>query len=160
MHIISFYCATFRLVKTIFHFTKSLHTMRTVQIMMAIIAIAFFAPIQLSASTAVSAKESREVIVKKVIEQKGTALAEKLASSKMMKKAKRLAKFLGKGQKIDLESEPDKWMWFWILGWSSAILLSIFGVFVFAPLGYLSWLLWLAGTVCLVIWILKKTGNM
>ncbi len=133
--------------------------MRTVKIMMAIIAIAFFAPIQLSASTAVSAKESREVIIKKVIEQKGTALTEKLASSKLMKKAKRLSQFFGKGDKVDFESEPDRWMWFWIFGWSAAIVLSIMGVFFF-PIAYLGWLCGLAGTVCLVIWILKKTGNM
>ena len=133
--------------------------MRTVQIMMAIIAFAFFAPIQLSASTAVSAKESREVIVKKVIEQKSTVLTEKLSTSKMMKKAKRLAQFFGNGEKIDLQSEPDKWMWFWILGWSAAILLSIMSIVIW-PLAYLGWLCGLAGTVCLVIWILKKTGSM
>lgn len=159
MYAISFYCTTFRLVKIIFYFTKSLHTMRTVQIMMAIIAIAFFAPIQLSASTAVSAKESREVIVKKVIEQKEIILTEKLASSKLMKKAKRLSQFFGKGDKVDFESEPDRWMWFWIFGWAAAIVLSVMGVF-FLPIAYLGWLCGVAGTVCLVIWLLKKTGNM
>jgi Flp pilus assembly protein TadB len=133
--------------------------MRTVQIIMAIIAFAFFAPIQLSASTAVSAKESREVIIKKVMEQKETVLTEKLASSKLMKKAKRLSQFFGKGEQIDLKSEPDKWMWFWIFGWSAAILLSIMSVFTFGAFAYLGWLCGVAGTVCLIIWLLKKTGS-
>lgn len=115
-----------------------------------------------SASNAVSAKESRQELVKKVIDQKGDVLMEKMTDSKMMKKATKLAKFFGKrfgDDKVDFQTEPDKWMWFWLAGWAIGLLLSIMGYFI-PFIWILSSLFWLAGSICLIIWILKKTGNM
>lgn len=114
------------------------------------------------ASTAVSAKETRKEVIKKVVEGQGDLLVEKMSDSKTLKKATRLAKLLGKGDagdKVDFETEPDRWMWFWLLGWGAGLALSIMGFFI-PFIGYLGYLCWLAGSVCLVIWLLKKTGNM
>lgn len=50
-----------------------------------------------------------------------------------------------------LNDPVDKWFWFWIIGWGAAILLT-FSISTW----YLSSLFWLAGTVCGIIWIVKK----
>lgn len=50
-----------------------------------------------------------------------------------------------------LNDPIDKWFWFAIIGWGAAILLT-FSISTW----YLSSLFWLAGTVCAVIWIVKK----
>jgi hypothetical protein len=56
-------------------------------------------------------------------------------------------------------------MWFWIFGWAAGLLLSIVGVAAALGGGFgIFWLLgslcWLFGTISLIIWLLKKTGNM
>lgn len=115
------------------------------------------------ATNAVSAKETRKEVLKKVLEQKGDQFAEKLTEAKMMKKATKASKFLNKkfgGDKVDFQSEPDRWMWFWLLGWAAGFVLYTIGWFTFAPFWYLGYLCWLGGTICLIIWLLKKTGNM
>jgi hypothetical protein len=50
-----------------------------------------------------------------------------------------------------LDDPIDKWFWFAIIGWGAAILLT-FSISTW----YLSSLFWLAGTVCAVLWIVKK----
>ncbi len=50
-----------------------------------------------------------------------------------------------------LNDPIDKWFWFAIIGWGAAILLT-FSISTW----YLSSLFWLAGTVCAVLWIVKK----
>jgi hypothetical protein len=110
------------------------------------------------ATNAVSAAESRMELVKKIQDQNGDAVLDKVANTKMMKIAKKASKLFGKrfaDEKVDFQTEPDRWMWFWIFGWVIGFVL-FFVPFIF----YLGWLFWTAGTVCLVIWILKKTGNM
>jgi hypothetical protein len=114
------------------------------------------------ASTAVSAKETRKEVIKKVVGGQGDQLVAQMSNSKTLKKATRLAKFLGvrdANDKVDFQAEPDRWMWFWLLGWGVGLALSIMSFFI-PFIGYLAYLCWLAGTVCLVIWLLKKTGNM
>jgi hypothetical protein len=115
-----------------------------------------------SATNAVPAKEIRRELVKKVLNQQSDVLIDKMTDAKVMKKVAKVAKFFGKksgGDKIDFQTEPDRWMWFWLAGWAAGLLLGIFAVFVPA-IWYISSLCWLAGTIFLIIWILKKTGNM
>lgn len=88
------------------------------------------------------------------------------------KKMARLQKFMSskKGQKLlgGLDDPVDKFFWYWVIGWGAAIVLSIIasavavgGVFsggfgaayIIALIG---WLLGLAGTVALIVWLVKK----
>jgi hypothetical protein len=136
--------------------------MRTFITCLVLVLIALVAPVAtMQASTEVSAAESRAMLINKVVEKKADFLMEKSVNSKSMKRALKMAKFLGlgDGNKVDFQTEPDKWMWFWIFGWGLAIILSILGVFI--PFIYwIGYLCGLAGTVCLVIWLLKKFGGM
>jgi hypothetical protein len=88
------------------------------------------------------------------------------------KKMARLQKFMSskKGQKMmgGLDDPVDKFFWYWVIGWGAAIVLTIiasaiavggafsggFGAaWILALLGSL---VGLAGTICLVIWLIKK----
>ena len=51
---------------------------------------------------------------------------------------------------VDFSDPVDKWMWFWIFGWGLAILLGLVG------LGTLGWIVGVAGTVALILWLVKK----
>jgi len=60
---------------------------------------------------------------------------------------------------IDLDDEVEKWMWFWIFGWGAAIALSIIAAIIGSVIvSALASLVGLAGTVCLVLWLVKKFG--
>jgi len=60
---------------------------------------------------------------------------------------------------IDLDDEVEKWMWFWIFGWGAAIALSIIAAIITSVIvSALASLVGLAGTVCLVLWLVKKYG--
>lgn len=77
---------------------------------------------------------------------------------------KRIAKFQKKMAAIDFNDPVKKWMWFAIFAGGAAIALSIIwrasitggglgtGIGI---LSTLSWVLWLAATVFLVIWLVK-----
>ncbi len=92
----------------------------------------------------------------------------KKEQKKLKKLQKRLDKMQAKGQDVDFSDPVQKWMWFWIFGWSAAILLSIIGAVVAvggalsggfgigAILVLLGWLAGLFGTVSLIIWLVKK----
>jgi Flp pilus assembly protein TadB len=119
-----------------------------------------------NASVAVSDAQTSEALQLKASEHK-TSLSdilmskiEKRMEKKIAKFQKRLAKKMADGQKVDFKTEPDKWMWFWLFGWGAGFLLYSFGWFVAAPFWYLGYLCMLAGTVCLIIWLLKKSGSM
>jgi len=88
------------------------------------------------------------------------------------KKMARFQKFMSskKGQKMlgGLDDPVDKFFWYWVIGWGAAIVLSIIAAAVTVGsitgggfgIGYLlfliGWLAGLAGTVALVIWLVKK----
>lgn len=90
---------------------------------------------------------------------------------RIAKRQQRLSKFMNKLKakmpEIDLNDPVKKWMWFWIFGWGAWFLLSIIawaavsggiysGTFGFgAVLFTLGWLAGLAGTVALIIWLVK-----
>jgi len=117
------------------------------------------------ASVAVSEEKTSEMLQQKASENEGivaqmTSKMEKRFAKKAAKIEKKLAKRFGNGEKVDFNDPVDKWMWFWIFGWAAGFLLYSFGWFVAAPFWYLGYLCMLAGTVCLIVWLLKKSGNM
>ncbi len=81
---------------------------------------------------------------------------------KEFKAQKRMAKFekLFKKAGVDFSDPVNKWMWFWIFGWGAGLVLSILAAATvtsgFGALWLLSSLCWLAGSVSLVIWLVKK----
>ena len=85
---------------------------------------------------------------KTVIEQQNAALKKEFKAEKRLAKLEKWLKKIN----VDLTHPVDKWMWFWILGWGASILFSIAGVFPLAGL------LGLAGTICLIIWLIKLYG--
>jgi hypothetical protein len=127
-----------------------------------------------SASTAISAKEARESVVKKALSGKVDGLVDAFKGSRIAKKMAKLQKRFGNGKAIDLQDPVNKWMWFWIFGWGAGLLLFIIGGVVavggaasgsgagfgvgaiFSLLGVLCSLF---GTVSLVIWLVKKFGG-
>lgn len=118
-----------------------------------------------NASNAVSEEKTTEMLQQKASENEGftaqvMSKMEKRFAKKMAKMEKRFAKRFGNSTKVDFSDPVDKWMWFWLAGWAAGFLLYSFGYFIAAPFWYLGYLCWLAGTVCLVIWLLKKSGNM
>jgi hypothetical protein len=65
-----------------------------------------------------------------------------------------------KGQKRlgGFSDSVDRWFWFWVIGWGAGILLSILagGVFTSGVIGILWFTLFVAGSVSLVMWLVKK----
>ena len=82
---------------------------------------------------------------KTVIEQQNWALKKEFKAEKRLAKMEQWLKKIN----VDLNHPVDKWMWFWILCWGASILFSAARVFPLAGL------LGLAGTICLVIWLIK-----
>lgn len=136
--------------------------MKTFRITLSLFVFALFTPFaNISASTEVSAKEARETMVKKIATGKAQGLADAMKDTRMVKKLTKIQKrFFGKGQKVDFQDPVEKWKWFWIFGWAAGLVLYSIGWVGVSPLWYLGYLCWVAGTVCLIIWLLKKTGNM
>ena len=96
-------------------------------------------------------KAVTETEVSDVDAKKAKKFEEKLGklSAKIEKKfAKKQAKVGDAG--VDFSDPVDKWMWFWIFGWGLAILLGLVG------LGTLGWIVGVAGTVALILWLVKK----
>lgn len=118
-------------------------------------------------ASVVASSEAAEVSVTTKVEKKGfSAWLEKKAEKQISKKiAKMQKRFAKDGAKVDFQDPVNKWMWFWIFGWAAGLLLSIVGVAAALGGGFgIFWLLgslcWLFGTISLIIWLLKKTGNM
>jgi hypothetical protein len=141
--------------------------MKTLRTFLCLTLVAFFlAPSSNLQAAAPATAEQNQAYAQQMAQQHDAFMAslEAKYGHRMMKRVAKLEKLFAKkksqgGEKVDFKSEPDKWMWFWIFGWGAAIVFSIigFGVPGFYWLGYLCGL---AGTVCLIIWLLKKTGNM
>ena len=84
---------------------------------------------------------------------------------RMERRMARVEKFMSskKGQKLlgGLDDPVDKWFWFWIIGWGAGIVLTIIAAAAltsgtFGILWLLAYLAWLAGSVSLIIWLVKK----
>ena len=113
------------------------------------------------ASQRVAPEAARAAIMEKVKEKYGaevnTSVVDRL-EKKLNKKAAKWMKRLAKKADIDFDDPVDRWLWLWIISWGIAIVLSILGYGVGGLLirGTLAWLLWLAGTVFFIIWLVKK----
>ena len=88
---------------------------------------------------------------------------QKRALKKQAKMEKRMAKFQEKLQKkmnkkaVDFNDPVDKWFWFWIFSWGAAILISLLAVGLVSPfIWVIASLLWLFGTVSLIVWLVNK----
>lgn len=69
-----------------------------------------------------------------------------------------------------LDDPVDKWFWYWLILWGLGLLLTIIasavavggafsgGFGVAWVLYLLGWFAWLGGTVCGIIWLVKKLG--
>ena len=69
-----------------------------------------------------------------------------------------------------LDDPVDKFFWYWLIGWGAGILLSIIAAAAFTGgafsggfgaawvLWLLAWLAWLGGSICGIIWLVKKLG--
>ena len=140
-------------------------TLRTV-LCLAVLSLLLTVSNTANASVAVSDAQTNEALQLKASEHKNSlgdilmSKIEKRMEKKVAKFQKRMAKKMADGQKVDFQTEPDKWMWFWIFGWGAGFLLYSFGYFIAAPFWYLGYLCMLAGTVCLIVWLLKKSGSM
>ena len=84
---------------------------------------------------------------------------------RMERRMERVEKFMSSklGQKLlgGLDDPVDKWFWFWIIGWGAGIVLTIIASAAlasgtFGVLWLLAYLAWLAGSVSLIIWLVKK----
>ena len=142
--------------------------MKTIRFTLGLLVIALLLPATASrASKEVSASEARMEMVKKVAGQK-----DQIAKSlKAEKKALKFKMFKKKGNRVDFSDPVDKWMWFWIFGWAAGLLLSILaaavttgsiysGSFGFGAILFtFAWLAWLFGSVCLIVWLVKKFGG-
>ena len=84
---------------------------------------------------------------------------------RMERRMERVEKFMNSklGQKLlgGLDDPVDKFFWFWIIGWGAGIVLTIIASATlsagsFGILWLLAYLAWLAGSVSLIIWLVKK----
>jgi Flp pilus assembly protein TadB len=110
------------------------------------------------ATAAVSAKETRETILKKVATGDADALLDQFTKTKAGKKAEKWMKKISKkfdGAKLDFSSEPDKWLKYSLIAAAVSIVLSIVGLFSLI-IGLLSWLFWLCAVVLFFYWLFLK----
>ncbi len=123
-----------------------------------------------NAATAISSQEMQQYLTEKMATDQNVAAEKEISlSKKMAKKVAKLQRKLEKFQKriakmtsidIDLQDPVDKWMWYWILGWALGLALSIvFAITSVTPILWLSSLAWLAGTIFLIVWLVKKFGG-
>ena len=84
---------------------------------------------------------------------------------RMERRMARVEKFMNSklGQKLlgGLDDPVDKWFWFWVIGWGAGIILTVIAGATltagsFGVLWALAYLAWLAGSVSLIIWLVKK----
>lgn len=137
--------------------------MKMFKLFLALLLVAAFMPLNPAlASREVSAKEARQMMLKKALGHQtaanGVVSAEKHRLTTV--KAARLM-FGKKASGVDFNDPVDKWLWFWIFAWGIALVLQVLAWGISGwGVGWLSYLFWVAGTVCAVVWILKKFGNM
>ncbi|MEZ4919540.1 MAG: hypothetical protein R2792_10610 [Saprospiraceae bacterium] len=136
--------------------------MKAFKLFLAVLSFALLAPVASQAAVASTEAPQAAIERSEVKKEKKLFSEAKMAKmeKKLAKKMKKINKILGKsGNSVDFNDPVDKWMWFWIFGWGGAILISVLSVFTGGFLWYLSYLLWTAGTVCLIIWLVKKFGG-
>lgn len=84
---------------------------------------------------------------------------------RMERRMERVEKFMQSklGQKLlgGLDDPVDKFFWFWIIGWGAGIILTVIAAAAlttgtFGVLWLLAYLAWLAGSISLIIWLVKK----
>ena len=108
-----------------------------------------------------------EMVVDKVLtaQELKTLAKEEKKQVRMERRIERVEKFMQSkmGQKLlgGLDDPVDKWFWFWIIGWGAGIVLTIIASAAlasgtFGVLWLLAYLAWLAGSVSLIIWLVKK----
>ena len=130
------------------------------QLFLAVMALFLsFSTVQAAVALDVNAAPTAmEVVDKKDIDKKA------LKKQKRMKKLEKFAKKMEKKfQKrgIDFGDETEKWLWYAIIAFGLALLLSVlwvaltftgtgFGYYFFR---YIPWLLWVAGVGCLAYWL-------
>ncbi|HMX41320.1 MAG TPA: hypothetical protein PKD78_13370 [Saprospiraceae bacterium] len=66
------------------------------------------------------------------------------------KTARKVAK---KATPVDFSDSTERWLWLGLFGLGITILMGVLGI------GVLAGLIGLAAVVCLVVWVLKKTGT-
>jgi hypothetical protein len=84
-----------------------------------------------------------------------------LRTEKRMERFQRLLQSPKIQQRIGGLNDPvDRWFWFWIGGWGIGLLLTILtgGMLASGGIGILWFLFFVAGSVSLVVWLLKKFG--
>jgi hypothetical protein len=93
--------------------------------------------------------------------QESTTFSEQGSVSKIQK-AKLFVKKRFAGDKVDFQTEPDRWMWYWLAGWAIGLALTIVGIPLAGTVGLLltsiAGLFWAAGSICGIIWLLKISG--
>ena len=110
------------------------------------------------ATAAVSAKETRETILKKVATGDADALLDQFTKSKTGKKAEKWMKKISKkfdGAKLDFNSEPDKWLKYCLIAAAVSFVLSVAGIFV-SLVGLIAWLFWLCAVVLFFYWLFLR----
>jgi hypothetical protein len=137
----------------------------TLYLVFAGLLIGFLSPVSVSASSAISTKEARQGIFQKLkdqyVGQEATTFSEQGSVSKIQK-AKLFVKKRFAGDKVDFQTEPDRWMWYWLAGWAIGLALTIVGIPLAGTVGLLltsiAGLFWAAGSICGIIWLLKISG--
>ena len=110
-----------------------------------------------SSATKIQLKEMKK------LEKQRKSTEKKMAKFQKFMKSKKGQKMLG-----GLDDPIDKYFWYWVIGWGAAIVLSILAAAIATGgafsggfgiawiLALIGWLAGLAGTVALVIWLIKK----
>lgn len=108
-----------------------------------------------------------EMVADKVLtaQELKTLKKEEKKQMRMERRMERVEKFMQTkmGQKLlgGLSDPVDKFFWFWIIGWGAGIVLTVIASAAllsggFSILWLLAYLAWLAGSISLIIWLVKK----
>jgi hypothetical protein len=144
------------------------------QALLFLIALAFMIPSLSIASPVVNTEDNveglvtmDEMVADKVLTAQEIKVLKKEEKQqvRMERRMARVEKFMQSkmGQRLlgGLDDPVDKFFWFWIIGWGAGILLTVLAAATitgggFGVLWLLAYLAWLAGSVSLIIWLVKK----
>ena len=139
--------------------------------LLLIVSLAFLVPSLSMAAPAVNTEDTRAGIVTmdELNESKVLTTAEikamKAGEKKQLRMERRMArleKFMNTkmGQKLleGLNDPVDRFFWYWIIAWGIGLILILLaaGTSGFGVIGVLATLAWLAGSVSLIVWLVKK----
>ena len=122
---------------------------------------------------AVNKVQPTENVALKSVHELNNCTTENLSTKKQLRKQKRLERRIdrleqhlkrklskkseGENIRIDLRDHTEKWMWYWIIGWALGALITIPAAIIGSNiLSLFAGLFFVAGTVCLIIWLVKK----